>query len=143
MTEALRYIPVPVGFLMVLRQGDDVLARLEGLMRDEDIPSASIRGIGAGGAIRFGYFDLDRGDYVPKDFADLEVTGLTGSLAWKDGAPSVHAHATASGQDFNAVGGHLLGLTVGRGSFEVTITVHDRRLERRHDDSIGADVLTL
>ncbi|WP_375337408.1 MULTISPECIES: hypothetical protein [Rhizobium] len=42
----------------------------------------------------------------------------------------MHANASAAGADFHAFSGHLLGLIVGRGSIEITITVHDRRLER-------------
>ncbi|MBS9478067.1 DNA-binding protein [Ancylobacter sp. VKM B-3255] len=128
---------------MVLRQGDDVLAHLEALMREADIPAASVRGFGFAGLIRFGFFDFERRDYEPRDFRDMEVTALLGTLAWKDGAPAIHAHATATGADFNAVGGHLLALTVGRGSFELTITTHDRRLERRFEEDIGANVLRL
>ncbi|MEW6644740.1 MAG: PPC domain-containing DNA-binding protein [Pseudomonadota bacterium] len=143
MAEHKRFIPIPGGILMVLRQGDDVFAHLEKLIRDEDIPAASIRGFGFAGAIRFGFFDFARRDYDPRDFTDLEVTGLTGTLAWKDGKPAIHAHASAAGRDFLAVGGHLLGLTVGRGSFEITITVHDRRLERHFEEDIGANVLRL
>ncbi|KFL30031.1 DNA-binding protein [Devosia riboflavina] len=128
---------------MVLRQGDDVLARLEALMLEKDIPSASIQGMGFAGLVRFGFFDFERSDFQPRDFADMEITGLVGTLAWKKGKPAIHAHATASGRDFQAFGGHLLALTVGRGSFEVTITVHDRRLQRQHDESIGANILLL
>lgn len=143
MAELTRYVPVPGGFLMVLRRGDDVFARLEAFMREADIPSASISGFGFAGSIRFGFFDFERREYEPRDFGDLEVTALMGTLAWKDGKPAVHAHATAAGADFRAFGGHLLGLVVGRGSIELTILVHDRRFERRFDDDIGANVLRL
>ncbi|MBS7556379.1 DNA-binding protein [Ancylobacter dichloromethanicus] len=128
---------------MVLRQGDDLFVHLEKLMRDEDIPAASVRGFGFVSTIRFGFFDFERRDYDPRDFTDMEVTGLTGTLAWKDGKPAIHAHASAAGRDFQAVGGHLLGLTVGRGSFEMAVTVHDRRLERHFEEDIGANVLRL
>lgn len=143
MSEPKRVVPVPGGFMMVLRQGDNVFEHLEHLMSDADIPAASIRGFGFAGSIRFGFFDFSRRDYDPRDFTDMEVTSLTGTLAWKDGKPAVHAHATAAGRDFQAVGGHLLGLTVGRGSVEMTITVHDRRLERHFEEDIGANVLRL
>lgn len=143
MAEPTRFIPVPGGYLMVLRQGDDIFAHLESLMRDQSIPAASIRGFGFAGSIRFGFFDFSRGDYDPRDFTDMEVTGLTGTLAWKDGMPAIHAHATAASRDFQAFGGHLLGLTVGRGSFEMTVTVHDQRLERHFEEDIGANVLRL
>jgi uncharacterized protein len=143
MPQPSRYIAVRNGFLMVLRQGDDVFARLEALMRDEQIASASIWGFGFVGTARFGFFDFARGDYDPKEFADLEITGLTGTLAWKDAKPAIHAHATGAGRDFQAVGGHVLALVVGRGSFELTVNVYDQRLERRFDEGIGANVLQL
>jgi predicted DNA-binding protein with PD1-like motif len=128
---------------MVLRQGDDVFARLEALMRDEKIASASIRGFGFVRTARFGYFDFARGDYDPQEFTDLEITGLTGTLAWKDAKPAIHAYATGAGRDFTAVGGHVLDLVVGRGSFEMTVNVYDRQLERRFEEDIGANVLQL
>jgi len=128
---------------MILRQGDDVLARLEELMFAEDMPSASVTGFGFAGQARFGFFDFDRGDYDPRDFEDLEITGLTGTLAWMDGEPSIHVHASDGDRDFSVVGGHLLGLTVGRGSFEITITVHPHRLQRAFEPAIGAKILQL
>lgn len=143
MSEHVRHLATPTGFLMVLRQGDDVLARLEALMRVEDIPSASITGFGFAGQARFGFFDFDRGDYDPREFEDLEIAGLTGTLAWKDGEPSIHAHASGGDRMFNVVGGHVLGLTVGRGSFEITIIVHPHRLKREVEPAIGAKVLQL
>lgn len=143
MTEAKRHIPTPTGYLMVLRQGDDVYAMLEALMREADIPSASISGFGFVARARFGFFDFERGDYDPQDFEQLEITGLTGTLAWKEGRPSIHAHATGGDRTFRTVGGHVLALTVGRGSFEITVTVHPDRLERRLDPAIGANVLRL
>jgi uncharacterized protein len=143
MTQPRRYIAVADGFLMVLRQGDDVFASLEALMRDERIASASIRGFGFVRTARFGYFDFARGDYDPREFSDLDIIGLTGTLAWKNAKPAVHAHATGAGRDFTAVGGHVLGLVVGRGSFEMTVNVYNQRLERRFEDDIGANVLQL
>jgi len=94
MSEHVRHLATPTGFLMVLRQGEDVLARLEELMLAEDIPSASITGFGFVGLARFGFFNFERGDYDPREFENVEITGLTGTLAWKDGAPSIHTHAS-------------------------------------------------
>lgn len=143
MIEPRRYVSTPSGFLLVLRQGDEVLASLEALMRDESIPSATVSGFGFVATARFGFFDFTKGDYDARDFQELEITALNGTLAWKDGAPSVHAHASGGDRAFGVVGGHVLGLRVGRGSFEITVQVHDRRLERRLDPGIGANVLQL
>jgi uncharacterized protein len=142
-TEIKRYIAVPNGLLMVFRQGDDVYARIEAIMREEQIPSASIAGFGFVAEARFGYFNFERGDYDAQTFRELEITGLIGTLAWKDGKPSIHAHATGGDRQFRMAGGHVLGLVVGRGSFEVSAIVHPQRLERRLESDIGANVLQL
>ncbi|MBP1862075.1 PPC domain-containing DNA-binding protein [Rhizobium herbae] len=106
MTEQQRYIPTPDGFLMVLRQGDDMLARLGTLMVDEYIPSAMVSGFGFAGQITFGFLEFEAREYKPKSYENFEVTNLTGSLAWKDGKPLPHLHATAGSSSFEAVGGH-------------------------------------
>lgn len=143
MSEPKRYIPIPTGFLMVLRQGDDVFARLEALMRDEAIPAAVINGFGFVGKATFGFFDYETKQYRPKTMMDLELTNLTGTLAWKDGEPALHLHGTAGDDSFRSFGGHLLALQVGRGSLEISVLLIPTRLERAVDPGIGANVLQL
>lgn len=141
--EAARYVKTPTGYMMVLRQGDDVLQSLASLVEAERIPSASITGIGFLKDVTFGFYDFAKKDFQPKDFHDVEIAGMTGSLAWKDGKPSVHAHAMVAGRDFKAVGGHLLAAKVGTGSAEITVITHDRKLERKVDPDLGVNVLQL
>jgi len=143
MTGAAKTLRTQTGYLMVLTQGDDLFAQLEALVARENIPSASFSGFGFAGTVTFGYFDFDKRDYKPATFENHEMTGITGTLAWKDGKPSVHAHGVGGGPDFAVAGGHLLALRVGRGSLELTITLHDARLERREDPAIGANILRL
>ena len=143
MTGQRHYIPTPNGYLMVLHQGADVFSRLEALMHEENIPSATVLGFGFVHTATFGFFDYEAKRYRPKTFEDLELTNLTGTLAWKEGKPAIHAHGTASDADFRTFGGHLLALEVGRGSLEIGITVIPTRLERAVDPAIGANVLQL
>ena len=143
MPERKRYVPMPNGFLMVLRQGDDVFARLDILMRAEAIPSAVISGFGFLGKVTFGFYDYEAKAYRPKTFENLELTNLSGTLAWKEGAPSIHAHGVAGDDSFRTFGGHLLAMEVGRGSLEMQVTVLPGRLERAVDPDIGANVLQL
>ncbi len=140
---APRYVRTATGFLMVLTEGDDLFAELARLAQAEDLPSASLSGFGFAGSVTFGFFDFDKRAYAPATYTDREMTGIVGTLAWKDGKPSLHAHGVGGGRDFSVAGGHLLALTVGRGSLEVTLTVHGQRLERREDAAIGANVLRL
>lgn len=137
------YIRTPTGYLVVLRQGDDVIGSLEKLAAQEDIPSASITGIGFMRDITFGFYDFGARNFQPKTFHDVEIAGMTGSIAWKDGKPSVHLHAAAAGRDFNVVGGHVLDAKVGTGSAEITLITHDKRLDRRVDPGLGVNVLQL
>jgi predicted DNA-binding protein with PD1-like motif len=140
--EALKYVKVQAGYLMVLKQGDDVFAELEKLAQNEKIPSANLSGMGFVNA-KFGFFNFKTKDYEPKEFRDVELASMSGSIAWQNGKPSLHCHGTVTGKDFAAHGGHMLGATVGTGSVEIMITVHDKQLERVTEQPPGANVLQL
>ncbi|MCF0071227.1 DNA-binding protein [Dyadobacter sp. CY261] len=137
-----RYTKIPAGYLMVLRQGDDVFAEIEKLAIKQKIPSATLAGMGFVNA-RFGFFNFKTKEYDPKEFEDVEMASMTGSIAWQDGKPSLHCHGVITGKDFRAYGGHLLGATVSTGSLEITFTVHDKLLERTMEQPLGANVLQL
>lgn len=92
---------------------------------------------------RFGFFNHAKGAYDPDDFHRLEITNLDRTLAWKKGRPSVHSHASGGGVLFGVVGGHILALTVDRGSLEITVTLHSERFDRRTELSVGGYVLHL
>ncbi|TPG24457.1 PPC domain-containing DNA-binding protein [Variovorax guangxiensis] len=133
----------PTGYLMVLRNGDDVLAHIERLAVVEQIQSASIFGIGFMREATFGFYDFSRKVFDPKTFKDVEMANLTGSIAWKEGKPSIHAHGIVTDATFIGAGGHFLGMTVGTGSCEITVILHPHKLERFVDPAIGANVLGL
>lgn len=141
--EGPRSIRTPTGHLMVLRQGADVLAELADLAEREDIPSASFIGMGFLSEVTFGFYDFGRKAFDPKTFHNVELASMTGTIAWQDGKPSIHAHGIVAGADFAGIGGHLLGLTVGTGSVEITIFRHETRLERVVDPGIKANILQL
>jgi uncharacterized protein len=135
-----KYIKTPTGFLMVLNQGDSLMPYLETLMIKENIPSATVTGIGFVNAV-FGFYNRQTKDYDPKTFNDVELASMNGSAAWQNGKPSLHLHGVVTDHNFQAFGGHLLAAVVGTGSLEITITVHNKKLERKIDESIGANVL--
>ncbi|MHA6767449.1 PCC domain-containing protein [Sphingobium ummariense] len=65
MSGARRYIATPTGYLMVLREGGDLIACLEAITQAEDIPSASILGFGFVEKARFGFFNHEKDAYAP------------------------------------------------------------------------------
>ena len=142
-TEKCRYIKTAYGYLMVLREGDDVLANIENLAKEKQIPSANFSGIGFASEATFGFFDFNAKKFNPKTFNKVEMGSLTGSIAWKEGKPSIHIHGVATDDKFNAYGGHILALKVGTGSMEIYITTHTEKLERKLEQPLGANVLQL
>ncbi|UPG88190.1 DNA-binding protein [Luteibacter aegosomaticola] len=146
MTSPSRFVPTPTGYLMVLTEGDDVLGNLERLARDCDIGAATFTGFGFVRTVTFGFFDFSARQYKPATFEACELASMTGTIAWKDDAPSIHAHGVACDAAFASHGGHLLALEVGTGSVEIAVVVAghgDRRLVRTVDPSIGANILRL
>jgi len=137
-----QYTRVQGGFLMVLRQGENLFEALEQLAIKEKLPAASISGMGFVN-IKFGYYNKATKDYDPKEFYDMELASMSGSVAWKDGKPSLHLHGVVADKDFHAFGGHILDATVSTGSLEVLITVHPVRLQRSFEDPPGANVLQI
>ena len=137
-----RYTKVPHGYLMVLRQGDIILEEIEKMTVAENIPAATFTGLGFVN-ITFGFFDFKTKEYNPKEFKDMELAALTGSIAWQNGKPSIHAHGVVTGIDFTAHGGHILSGTVSTGSVEISVTVLDKKLERIKEEKLGANVLCL
>ncbi len=136
------YIKVPAGYLVVLRQGAPVLERLKALAIQEQIPSASFSAIGFTD-ITFGFFNFNTKQYTPKTFKNVELASMTGSIAWQGDQVSIHAHGVVTDESFRAYGGHILEATVGTGSVEILVTVHDKILQRHAEDPPGANVLQL
>ena len=139
----LRYTKTPTGYLLVLRQGDDVFKQLQNIAALEKIPSASIYGIGFAAEATFGFYDFKKKEFNPKKFERVEMGSLNGSIAWSEGKPSLHIHGVATDDKFNAYGGHLLSLSVGTGSMEITVLVHHQKLERKVEQPLNANVLQL
>ena len=79
--EVARYTKVPAGYLMVLRQGDDILKEIEALAQKENIPSANFTGMGFVN-MTFGFYDFEKKEYDPKqEFKDMELASMNGTTA--------------------------------------------------------------
>lgn len=137
-----RYTKVPAGYLMVLRQGDNIFAEIEKLAVKEKIPSANLSAMGFVNA-RFGFFNFQTKAYEPKEFNNVEMASMSGTIAWQDNKVSLHIHGVVTDKTFQAYGGHLLEATVSTGSLEVLVTVHDKTLQRKMELPLGANVLQL
>ena len=116
-------------WLIRLDVGDEIIKSLSSFSQDEGVKSASFTGIGAVGHLKYGYFDVEKKQYLPaEENISLEVLSLTGNIASVEGAPMVHAHIVVSFPDMSVKGGHLI---------EGTISVTGEIFLREYD--IGID----
>jgi predicted DNA-binding protein with PD1-like motif len=138
-----RYLKTSSGYLMVLRESDNVIMEIEKLALVEKIPSCNFSGIGFAQKVTFGFYDFKEKKFNPRTLDRMEMGSLTGSIAWDGKNPSVHIHGVATDDKFNAFGGHILSLIVGTGSMEIYITVNQEKLERKVEQPLNANVLQL
>lgn len=137
-----KFIKTDAGYLMVLKEGDNLFDQLELFAIHEKIPSAYFTGMGFA-EVEFGYYHLRQKRYRPKKFGASEVASLNGSIAWQEGKTSVHVHGVITGKRFNAHGGHILSAVVAKGSLELMIIVIDKHLIRKKDERLGASILCI
>lgn len=131
------------GYLVRCDIGDEVVSILSTFAEKHKIHSGTITGIGAIKAITLGYFDLEKGEYLRKEFPDTyELLSLSGNFAVLDGKVILHCHALISDRDFNVQGGHLFGATVAvTGEFYIRPGNID--IGRGPDDVTGLNLIKL
>jgi len=107
-----------------LEAGEDVLDSLKAVFQKEGIRSAIIlSGIGMLSSFELGYFDGQ--SHRTRAFTTPhELTSMSGSLAYVDGKPMIHLHATLGNESHQVVGGHFGDGKVGVLA-EITVAVLD------------------
>jgi uncharacterized protein len=131
-------------WLVRLERGEQLIASLVQLAKQEKITGAWISGLGAAEALELGYYDLDAKRYNWKKIDELlEITSLQGNLAWDGEEPVIHIHGTFSGKDMQAIGGHVKELVVG-GTCEILLhRWYEAGLKRSQDPATGLKLLDL
>ena len=110
----MQFTEIKNGFLVRCDIGDEVVATLTRFAYEKDIGSGTVTGIGALKNPTLGYFDLERGEYLKKEFKGVfELLKLSGNFARLNSDIILHCHATISDADFNVYGGHLFGAEIG------------------------------
>jgi uncharacterized protein len=108
-----------------LRRGEDVLDRLNQIVRESGITAASFNALGAVERANVGFFD-GNGRYSTISYdGPLEVLSCVGNVSLKEGEPSIHAHIAMADKEGKAYGGHLMAGCIVSATFEVTILVYE------------------
>lgn len=128
--------------LLVLERGEDVLRSITAFAKEKGLQGASFQGIGAVDPARLGQYDYTLKDYRVLEFRGaLEVVGLIGNIALRNGKPFAHAHMTITTQEGHAFGGHLLEGSTCALTMEIKITDFGQSIERKVDPRFNLALL--
>ena len=122
-----------------LDPGEDIVAQLAKLAKDEGIGLAEINGLGAVDDFTVGVFDTAQKKFKPNRFQGAhEIVSLHGTIT--DG-PYLHLHMSAG--DVNGVvrGGHLAYARISV-TAEIVVRIIDGRVGRFFDEAQGLNVMT-
>ncbi len=124
--------------------GDDILQRLDELVRKEQVSSGSFTAVGTVERATVGYF-TGNGSYASISLqGPLEILSLVGNVSLKEGAPFVHAHITLSDKEGRAYGGHLMAGCRVDATFELMLHAYDGvKVERKFDEKTKLFLLDL
>ena len=129
--------------IVILNAGEEIIASLAKLAKDENIPSANISGIGALGHAVLGYYAQEQGGYARQEFSgNLELISLLGNISWFDNEPVVHLHACVGSPDYMPRAGHLFEGTV-TVTAEIILDIMTTKLERQQDQQFDFKKINL
>ena len=132
-------------YFVKLEKGEKLVSSLTQLVKDEQIAGAWLSGLGAALSVELGYYDLDTQEYLWKHLDEtLEITALTGNIAWSEDKPAIHVHGSFSDRDMNGYGGHVKELVVG-GTCELFLHLKQGsdKLKRKTDPDTGLNLLDI
>lgn len=126
-----------------LGTGDEVVGSLKSLAKREDLPAAAVTGLGAVSDVTLAFYDRVGRSYIETRLAEeLEVTSMTGNIAWLGDEPAVHLHGVVSRRDASAAAGHIMRVVVSV-TIEVMLVVYPERIFRKNDPATGLNLLDL
>jgi uncharacterized protein len=131
-------------FVIVFDAGEEVIAGLIRVAKEQRLAAAHFTAIGAFERVTLGFFDLARKDYNRIDIAEqVELLSLIGNIAQDtNGDAKVHAHVVVGKADGTAHGGHLLAARV-RPTLEIVLIESSEHLRRSMRPEFGVALLDL
>jgi len=129
-------------YLLRFDRGEEIVSGLAVFAAQERIPGASFTAIGAAEKVVISFYSGRTKKYEDMLIKDeLEISALSGNVAWKGSEPIVHAHGVFSDRAMKTFGGHVKKCVI---SFtgEVSLSVFGKKVERAHDEKAGLNLLS-
>lgn len=122
-------------------RGEEVIESVLNFIKENDIKSGTITGLGATNNVDIGLYKVEDKKYYTKNFiGDFEITNFTGNITRKNGEPYLHMHITFADEEFNSYGGHLNKCIISA-ACELYFQIYPIEVERYHDEEIGINIL--
>ena len=123
--------------LIVLKKGEEIFESLYKIIKELDIKSGWINGIGAASNIVLGAYPSSTKEYIKKDFkGEFELASIMGNITTKQNNPFIHIHATISDEECNAFAGHLFTATVSV-TCEIILNISNKSIIRKECSEVG------
>lgn len=137
----MKYKKTETGLWVRLFRDEPVIKSLLDLASGENIPSATISGIGAIRNTELGIYLIEDRRYDKKLFSEtVELLNLTGNLSWFENKPALHCHAIIGDHNMHCFGGHLFEAEVAI-TVELFVSRKEIQLERKTDQNTGLNLL--
>lgn len=128
-------------YVIRLNKGEEVIASLKEICKNEDIKLAEITGLGASDLVEIGVFNVHTKEYKTKVFEGMfEITSLVGNATRKDGEVYLHIHINFGDEDGLVKGGHLVQTRISATS-EIILRKVEGNVGRKLSTEIGLNLL--
>ena len=128
-------------FILVLKHGEEVGSSITHCMKQANISSAYLTGLGMLENPTLGYFNMKSKQYQYKKFPGrYELLSLQGNITQMNSKPFAHIHVTLSNERYNAFGGHLKDANVGA-TAEIMVIPFTASIQRKFDPITGANLI--
>tara|TARA_Y100000310_G_scaffold18735_2_gene18364 strand:- start:8453 stop:8872 length:420 start_codon:yes stop_codon:yes gene_type:complete len=129
--------------LIRLEKGEKIIETLTKFCKDNNINSGYLFAIGAISKAELAHYNLDNKEYSSKTFNEqLEVCSLTGNIAYVEKELFLHIHIVLADNKMQTYAGHLKEGVVSA-TLEVILTLWDEKIERKHSEEIGLNLLEI
>jgi hypothetical protein len=129
-------------YVLVLSQGDQVLAAIAAFADEHHVVDAHFSAIGGVRDPEVAWFDEGRKQFKAMTLHEqMEVLLLSGDITLgADGQPVVHAHVALARSDGQSWGGHLVEATASP-TLELYVTTYPEPLRKRLDPTTGLQLI--
>jgi predicted DNA-binding protein with PD1-like motif len=139
----MQYVRHGDTYVLRFEEGETFPSKFLEFLSAHEVKRGSFTGIGALRRSRIAYFDVEKREYLDREFDEqMEVLALVGNVALHEDEPLVHVHVTLGRRDYSVIGGHLREGIV-RPTLEVTLHAGREPLQRAVDPKYGLPALDL